>query len=116
MCVDKPFRPEWLAIFIVLLMLPLFTVVCSALQVYPSETPSIKSLEGSEAWKKVKTISCGDGLLAQMHGTICPINRERKNDHLHFISPNISPISVSIKLGISLYHGPINYCVTLLLD
>ena len=60
-CVDKPFRPEWLAIFIVLLLLPLFTVVCYALQVHPSETPSIKNLEGFEAWKKVKPFLSGLG-------------------------------------------------------
>ena len=66
-------------IFIVLLLLPLFTVVvCSALQVHPSETLSIKNLEESEAWKKVKTISFGDGLLAQLHGTILSYQSRKK--------------------------------------
>ena len=37
--------------------------IWSALQVHPNEKPSIKNLEGSVTWKKVKTISFGDGLL-----------------------------------------------------
>ena len=67
----------------------------------------------------MKTISFGDGLLAELHGTILPylsIAEGKTTTFISFISPNISPISMRIKLGMSLYHVPTNYCVALLLD
>ena len=69
---------------VVLLLISFTDNNWSVLQVYPSGTLSIKNLEGSATWKKVNTISFGDGLLVQLHDTLFSsiVDRGKKNHHL----------------------------------